>query len=432
MTEKRPDSGDNPILPTLPIGEGTAADDTRLVEYWSHDPFDKGLLVDPRIEYSFLKPSTDFGPRSKEADDELEGTYLGYGVLSSFESLESLRGFGMRGMTERAQANYDASVEEFGDDLFRMMERDPEEWFEALPLPEELRERVTAKSRMNVYTGLRVADPDTLLEFARWNRDRISAYKAEHDYHYDNGETTGSPEIARIVADFRLAAERAITEGSIPLTTEELELRLRRIDIVFHDRLALDRSKRFLDAKYSPSKREIGSYIGVDTDHLEHTVFHELTHQLAGQTAFGSYDESLQQDVMSAPNKAGLGSEDRLTWLDEAFTEEVAQQLLAIAYPEAPDGPTYYSKERGAVHDLEELGVSHELFASAYFEANVVLPEARVALYRALAVSLDTTDVVAELEAFNAPGEQQGASLSSGLEMDLIQLLKAEKKKTKR
>jgi len=174
-----------------------------------------------------------------------------------------------------------------------------------------------------------------------------------------------------------LLAERH-AQGAFPLSPEIVEQRLSRIQVMFVDGVILEDS--IANQNYDLGLIRLN--VDREDDNLEHILFHELLHAIAGVTAITEIpappDDAPKGTEPISPDKYShatpfsrhglgitpnpiMGRQRRLSWLDEAVIEVQALELSnlqdSIAYPD----------ERRLFATLEAR-VPRTLFTNAQFE----------------------------------------------------------------
>jgi len=168
-------------------------------------------------------------------------------------------------------------------------------------------------------------------------------------------------EISSVILEkFKLRAVEAIKNGSLPISEELLNDRLKNLEIKLVDAMSVP----FLGQASQQYGIQISSEF--NNEELEHMLFHELVHILDGTTIIKANKSSeIRYDINH--QKAGLlfidykNNRAIFEWLYEAVTEEIGSEL-------AGDKPTHYPRERAMLQDLYKKGLSKEILYAAYFE----------------------------------------------------------------
>ncbi|HEY8108859.1 MAG TPA: hypothetical protein VIF43_02525 [Patescibacteria group bacterium] len=229
--------------------------------------------------------------------------------------------------------------------------------------------------------------------------DDLQAWLEDYETRFVLGSEKHRERFERYFTEFLGAAEQAIEDGWLPLTRDELYERIGWVNPRVYSGLAAALYLR------PDGRHGIGGYfnddesIGVTDDTTSeilqrHYFFHEMVHMLAGRTIL-AYRDSDSGNVTFHHQRNGLHfrvgtphvaprikkrlprgrihrplpvhderTEDRLRWLNEAVTEEVARRLDNMAFDT-------YDEERRLKRQYQHDGDLHlldQVFLEAYFE----------------------------------------------------------------
>lgn len=193
-------------------------------------------------------------------------------------------------------------------------------------------------------------------------------------------------------SEFRLELKKAVMDGHIP-RNERYDERIDDVRILVADPIAMgslagrDHGAGILSVRVE--SREEGA--------IRKTVFHEMTHRVAGgaiqrtDTEAYDHDSLLWQSADYVNRKHGLafnaerGFRINGTWLNEGMTELLARYLANV------EEMTSYSQEQTLILEIMRSGlVPRSLFVNAYFEGHLAEPEngSRLPAFRALSLAM--------------------------------------------
>lgn len=162
----------------------------------------------------------------------------------------------------------------------------------------------------------------------------------------------------------------AIESGLLPISIDGLGDRLNNLNIGFVDGMKSKLS--YVWGSYSSQFHLIELSTAIPENHRWNTFVHEVLHSLGGMISSVEEDKYGNRVVRSIKCGLGIKSEggDTLfSWLDEAVTEQITQDLLNGRELLGGDfDGVSYQKERKLLKRLIDDGIPKELFIQVYFE----------------------------------------------------------------
>jgi hypothetical protein len=267
----------------------------------------------------------------------------------------------------------------FKNELDDLGEHNPSGYLEflrgALDEPEVLgfvKESDLAHEMETTLKGMEINTPTeklyTLYLLKKIPNDILEIMAVRHVEQFEREEKEFNERLPEIIAKFKEQTKKAIDEGVLPLTMDEVDKRLAAMSIRLVDRVS-NVFEEPLGSHYANARTiVIGS--GIKPEMQEHAIFHELTHALSGrtiikQTKRDSEESSVDHQRVGLTFYSTKSGEEKkpkiFRWLNEAVTEEIAIQLHG-------ELGLIYRKERHALQKLYAKGVPRELVYKAYFE----------------------------------------------------------------
>ncbi len=221
--------------------------------------------------------------------------------------------------------------------------------------------------------------------------DQLESLLRNHRRRLETALANMTAELPRIQQSFLTRLDSAIQAGTIPITQDQVNHRLRNTQVKFYDpwRMIANRPNTPLpaaDYDFSFDEIRLMNPFRSPKD-IQEDYDHEMLHALAGATRKlpGTFD-SRQADLSikrglnigptikatpesrhyAHPRRSREDGQDlirpkRFVWLNEAITEE-----LAIAIRTDKDGA--YGDQRVISYALQVLGISRQLLYEAYLE----------------------------------------------------------------
>lgn len=194
--------------------------------------------------------------------------------------------------------------------------------------------------------------------------------------------------------DFDENARRAIGNGTLPISYEELRERLANVEVRFMDVYSASSSKKSKLADYTLKKHVVRMNISdlKDQESFSATLSHELLHAVSGRS-FVYRPDKTDEDLGSIKDqKLGLrfhGKHSRFTWMNEAITEDLNVEIRG-GKDEAER--RVYFHERGIVKLLRTAGenkIPEQILTDAYFENVNFDPKERMAKWKTLRAAIN-------------------------------------------
>ena len=158
--------------------------------------------------------------------------------------------------------------------------------------------------------------------------------------------------------DFVHACEKLIEAGDLPLSLNELYMRLNEVDVVLEDPMGTS-----MGEMGSYSLWSVRTFANLPSSVRKAALFHEFTHAVSGRLVKKAhhYDRAVETRI-GINLKTKSPTDLSFTWLNEAITEHIASKLLGnqdvIAYHE----------EVGVLRELIGVGIPEKMFLAAMFE----------------------------------------------------------------
>ncbi len=219
--------------------------------------------------------------------------------------------------------------------------------------------------------------PEFLVKVVRAHQERMNARQEQAEAIFEATK-----------AEFLSAIQREVDKGALPIDMETVHRRLGMVRVQLWDRLlepfSSQQGAHGSDGVISfySSALEVGQ-----EQRLRKTIFHELTHEIAGKSiqlipeakgGSGGLRAFERKSGIEMAHDSRAELVKRFTWLNEAITEWYALRLSgsgrgAVASPDGPPGPEYkgsksYVEERQELDRLFARGLPERLVLDAYFE----------------------------------------------------------------
>lgn len=162
----------------------------------------------------------------------------------------------------------------------------------------------------------------------------------------------------------------AIEMGQLPIAMGDLDLRLSTLTIDGVDGMSVTHLD--LWGSYEPVAHHVELSSLVPADDLFSTFVHEMVHALSGRVVLRKhyyFGTSYEWALKSGLHIGQVSRPKQFSWLDEAVTEQIAQDLLngrKFLSGNCTEG--LYLNERSLLTLLIASGIPRELFVQAYFE----------------------------------------------------------------
>lgn len=200
--------------------------------------------------------------------------------------------------------------------------------------------------------------------------------------HFERCQERFVKELPGLKNRFLKRCSSLIENGTIPLSTEQLQERLEGFTCRVADRIVMtfqEASGHFLP---DLSMIELdAALLETDTASLEAVFTHEVLHAISGRISLKeTFDdefatEGVNDDVYKTQHIGLLFGTERFRWLNEAITEDVAWKLLKVdeLFHEERDRLGSYKIEQDLYHAIRTRGkqeIPEGMFFAAYFERN--------------------------------------------------------------